>query len=454
MMTWPQHLIARLARSVQPAIDADGVGIAGNDGKRIALVGRSQQTYPWVCRFVTGMSAVEFDALGDDEATLAYFTFESLRLATLLEYAWVEREDRAVVRPFSETFVWHAASPQERSGVLDRFVYLEQVEGAFCAALPERACRIAIPDARTAALLWRLTSLRDAAATSDEDALRATFAAAGLMRADRCELGLRRWWEFPDALFHFRTRLVGKLPRRGGSFRFASEARNEPARKPPMSSTPVPVPVPALETRSGGLTRAMETRRSCRDFADEPMRVEQLAELLYRVARVVEFVPAGDDSRSYEAIRRTIPSGGAIGEIEFYACIGRCDGIERGLYHYDAFAHTLEPLGCEAGDVDRFLERAGACYGGPAPQALVILASRIPRRAWKYEATAYRNSLLGAGCALYALSLVATELGLSACPLGGGDVTLFASATGLDPYEESSVAEFALGTPSAATSSF
>ena len=70
------------------------------------------------------------------------------------------------------------------------------------------------------------------------------------------------------------------------------------------------------------------------------------------------------------------------------------------------------------------------------PQCLVILASRLPRLAWKYEGIAYRITLMNAGVIIQSLYLVATEMGLACSAVGTGDSAAFAAATGLDPSKK------------------
>jgi SagB-type dehydrogenase family enzyme len=78
------------------------------------------------------------------------------------------------------------------------------------------------------------------------------------------------------------------------------------------------------------------------------------------------------------------------------------------------------------------------------PDVLVTLAARFQRFAWKYEGMAYRVMLLNAGVVIQTMYLVATAMGLAPCALGTGDSTTFATAAGLDPIAETSIAEFAL----------
>lgn len=75
----------------------------------------------------------------------------------------------------------------------------------------------------------------------------------------------------------------------------------------------------------------------------------------------------------------------------------------------------------------------------------MILTSRFSRLSWKYDAIAYSLTLKNVGVLFAYMYLIGTALGLATCALGCGDSATFASATGLDVLEESSVGEFILG---------
>jgi SagB-type dehydrogenase family enzyme len=74
-----------------------------------------------------------------------------------------------------------------------------------------------------------------------------------------------------------------------------------------------------------------------------------------------------------------------------------------------------------------------------------VLASRLPRLAWKYEGIAYKISLMNAGVVIQSLYLVCTDLGLNGSAAGSGRPELFAAATGASSWEETSIAEFGFG---------
>jgi SagB-type dehydrogenase family enzyme len=195
----------------------------------------------------------------------------------------------------------------------------------------------------------------------------------------------------------------------------------------------------------------LESRRSLRTYAESPISAAQLGEFLFRVARVrgsreVELeTPLG--LRTVEFCSRPYPSGGALYELDFHVAVGRCDGLERGLYRYDPRGHRLALVPGPAAELAQLLHDAAASAGidRESPQVLVILTARFQRLSWKYASIAYALILKHVGVVYQTMYLAATAMGLAPCALGGGDSDLFARAAGLDYYAETSVGEFLLG---------
>jgi SagB-type dehydrogenase family enzyme len=205
------------------------------------------------------------------------------------------------------------------------------------------------------------------------------------------------------------------------------------------------------------LTEILEGRESVRSYGQAPVTVHQIGELLYRAARVRRVVPPVDSGSptAYEAVDRPYPAGGAAGELEVYLAVANCDGLEPGVYRYDAAAHRLRPRpwsdagGGGRGDEAAFRELLASAWRGAGrmvePQVLIIVTSRFGRLSWKYSQIAYALTLKHVGALYQTLYLVATAMGIGPCGLGSGDVDLAARALGLDWTEESSVGEFLIG---------
>ncbi|WP_322758921.1 SagB family peptide dehydrogenase [Frankia sp. Cr2] len=268
-------------------------------------------------------------------------------------------------------------------------------------------------------------------------------------------------WDFHDLLFHSRSRPGHSDQPIGAYFRHAASSP-EPS---PLPIAPSQLPGaagdggdgverlidlvsplwPDVLARDVTLTDALERRRSVRSYPQEPITLAELAELLYRSARVRGLTPA-TVGVAYTAVDRPYPAGGSMGELELYLSVARCDGLAAGVYHYDAAGHRLRLL--DTADADRRALLAGAVAataGAVEPQVLVTITARFARMAWKYSGIAYATTLKQVGALYQTMYLVATAMGLAPCGLGSGDTALAARAFGTEWTAESSVGEFLLG---------
>jgi SagB-type dehydrogenase family enzyme len=250
-------------------------------------------------------------------------------------------------------------------------------------------------------------------------------------------------WEFHDLLFHARSRLGRHSNGFGGTYRFQGRFDAPPLFKPQMSEDVIALSPPDLERRAREdrpFSAVLESRRSLRDHGESPLELGQLAELLYRSARVQKYAEqAGVSFRPH-------PGGGALHELELYPLVHRCAGLEPALYHYNAAHHQLERLPAPAGYRDALLKMAAVTAELKSPpQVLIVVTARFQRIQWKYESMAYSVILKNVGALYQTMYLVATAMGLAPCALGGGHSDLFAAAAGLDYLAETSVGEFILG---------
>jgi SagB-type dehydrogenase family enzyme len=148
-----------------------------------------------------------------------------------------------------------------------------------------------------------------------------------------------------------------------------------------------------------------------------------------------------------EFTSRPYPAGGSLYELEIYLLIHACQGLEPGLYHYDALGHRLGRVAGRTAEVEQ-LARTSAWSKETSTeslQVLLILTARFSRVSWKYATLAYALTLKHVGVVYQTMYLVATVMGLAPCALGDGDSDLFARAAGIDYYAEGSVGEFLLG---------
>jgi SagB-type dehydrogenase family enzyme len=418
-----------LAFSVPTAALADAIEALGGEGASFE-------------KLVT-IASVETDA-GAAAKRMAYY-LERFRRARLLE--WVARGDGGVVvtfRSLTSGFGLAEGAPPERAMTLSRFAYARRDGADLVLESPETPCRALLRGAGTE-LLRRIAEKRTAPPAADP--LLELFWRAGFLEpADRPEPDERATWEFHDRLFHVASRGGRDTVPVGGTYRFKDRFPAPPAIKPPMSAESIalpPVDAGAVAARSDRLAAIMDRRRSTRSYAEDPISLAELSEFLFRVARITRVFSGGDQ----ELMSRPFPSGGSIYEIEFYLAVGACRGLEPGLYYYRGVEHALERLPNTADGAKRLLADSAMAMGQPdtPPQVLVVLASRLPRFAWKYQSMAYRLILMNAGVIIQTMYLVATDMAIAGCANGSGNTQVFAEITGLDPVSETAIGEFALG---------
>ena len=98
------------------------------------------------------------------------------------------------------------------------------------------------------------------------------------------------------------------------------------------SGEEIALPQPQYESDIS-IEEALRQRRSIRDYAEEPLTLEEVGQLLWAAQGVT-------DERGY----RTAPSAGALYPLELYLVVGDVETLSPGVYHYDPYNHTLQPV--------------------------------------------------------------------------------------------------------------
>jgi len=187
---------------------------------------------------------------------------------------------------------------------------------------------------------------------------------------------------------------------------------------------PAEISVPNLELRL-----AIESRRSIREYARDPLTMHELAYLLWSTQGIVQ-------RHEPYATFRNVPSAGGRHAFETYLLINRASDLEPGLYRYLAFSHRLMVVETSHGMADRFAE---ACLKQPivGESAITFIwTCVIYRMAWRYSERAYRLVHLDAGHVCQNLYLAAEQIGCGVCAIGAFDDELMADLLGIDGVEE------------------
>lgn len=196
------------------------------------------------------------------------------------------------------------------------------------------------------------------------------------------------------------------------------------------------IALPPPETQAGAvaLERALQARRSIRDFAPHRLTPAVLGQFLWAAQGIND--PQG---------LRTTPSAGALYPLVLYAVLGPGDGIGAGIYRYDVSGHAL--LGVADGDRrPQLAEAALRQVWMSAASAIVVLAAVYERTTAKYRERGRRYVHVEAGHAAQNLYLQCVPLGLAACEVGAFDDGAVARVVGL-PVDERPVTLVAIGQP-------
>lgn len=169
----------------------------------------------------------------------------------------------------------------------------------------------------------------------------------------------------------------------------------------------IPLPEPVFPQTH--LARAIQERRSIRDYARRSLELEELSALL--------FAASGITGNKGGYLLRASPSAGALYPIEIYPFVHKVDGLRPGLYHYSVEGHALALL--EAGDY-REHATAGCLFQEMAGEAAVTfaLSAIFARVCWKYGERGYRYALIEAGHIGQNVYLAATSLHLGCVSIG------------------------------------
>jgi SagB-type dehydrogenase family enzyme len=191
----------------------------------------------------------------------------------------------------------------------------------------------------------------------------------------------------------------------------------------------VALPDPEAARDSGlRLREAFETRRSLREYGDDPLSLAELSYLLWSTQGVSRVIPG-------RATFRTVPSAGARHAFETVVLANRVESLEPGAYQYLALDHRLVRLDPSPDLAGRMAE---ACLGQEmvrrSAAAFVWVADR-GRMSWRYGERGVRYLFLDAGHVCQNLYLAAESIGAGACAIGAFDDQRINELLGLDGTE-------------------
>jgi len=157
------------------------------------------------------------------------------------------------------------------------------------------------------------------------------------------------------------------------------------------------------------LEETIQMRRCVRKYADKPLSLVQVSQLLWAANGVT-----GRDPRF-----RAAPSAGALHPLDFYVVAGQGSvlGLEAGVWHYGVKNHELSLVA--PGDLREAL--CGVSLRQKhvkAAEINIVITVEYARTTKKYGSRGKRYAVLDAGFAAENLFLQVQSLGLSTCVVG------------------------------------
>jgi SagB-type dehydrogenase family enzyme len=387
----------------------------------------------------------------------------------LLEYSLSFRRDEqvlVVIEPqVPEYWPQRAKLGEGDTVVLSRFANLRRRGNEMVLESPRAGALFRIGDPAIAATLaalsrpQKISRLRRHAAVFNLDLLELLLDSQFLLKLNaNSGDGLRVnegdgnlvLWDFHDLVFHTRSTEGRQANPVGSTFAYAGVISPLPAVRPPWPGKKIDLRKFFTSDAISPFAKLLRERHSVRDFDDEhPVTLAELARFLDTTARVLsEWKSDGNFEGSPEITysTRSYPSAGSAYELELYLAVSNCEGLARGLYHYDAGRHALVAIGVSAQQLQALSAAAEFAMDAPGPpQVLITIAARFGRISWKYSSIAYSLILKDVGSMIQTFYLAATDMGLGGCAIGTSNIDLFAKMTGLEFHVESPVGQFALG---------
>jgi SagB-type dehydrogenase family enzyme len=180
----------------------------------------------------------------------------------------------------------------------------------------------------------------------------------------------------------------------------------------------IPLPEPKI---TGGVSveEAIAGRRSVREYADTPLELSELSQLLWAAQGVTD--PSG---------LRAAPSAGALYPLEISIACGNVNGLVPGVYQYHPGSHAVKRVIDRDVREDLFTSALGQPSIRDAP-AVIIIAADYQRTTGKYGERGVRYVHMEAGHAAENIYLQAYALGIGTVAIGAFDDSGIASVLGL-----------------------
>lgn len=187
----------------------------------------------------------------------------------------------------------------------------------------------------------------------------------------------------------------------------------------PQENEVIQLPTPSFDSNNS-VENALLTRRSERVYLQDAIKLEDLSQILWAAQGIttrIDTVPFWWTGEKWSGGLRTAPSAGGLFPIELYIAAGNVEGLDPGLYKYNALNHTIAKVmdGDKREDVRKAALGQTAIKNGPA---CIVIAANFGRTEYKYKARATQYVYIESGAVCQNIYLQSNSLGIGTVMIG------------------------------------
>jgi SagB-type dehydrogenase family enzyme len=206
------------------------------------------------------------------------------------------------------------------------------------------------------------------------------------------------------------------------------QMQHERQQFPDTSCRPLPDVDPLAAMGTVTLAQALDGAIPSRATSENTADLASLLRLTFGMR------PAWDNG---DPVSRWVANGANMGSPQCYLAVGHhVEGVERGVYAYDAAAHGLCCLPADPDQLFAAVPHSSGDRAAGSTNALIVMTGALERLARKYESFAYRVIFLDAGCVLAQLRVAGASMGVRIAAASRWDDEAIARALNTDPEGE------------------
>lgn len=178
-----------------------------------------------------------------------------------------------------------------------------------------------------------------------------------------------------------------------------------------------------------GVYQAIQSRRSAREYAQKPLSLTQISQLLWSAQGIT----------NKDTGARSAPSAKSSYPIEMYLVANNVSGLKQGVYHYSPADNTLSMLKLDF-DQATFFKGANEQASVKSAPAVFVMTAVMGRTQAKFPdspaSTVAREVYQESGHVAQNMYLTVEDLGLGMVVVGGYNPELLPKTIGLSKLEE------------------